>query len=91
MAENEKKTELEKNADKKPAKAKSDKPSIWKRIGNWFKSVKSECKKISWASWKSVRSNGTIVLVCVVIFSIVLAILDYCFSGAIVGLSRIFG
>lgn len=85
MAENEKNTEV-----KKSEKAKSDKPSTWERIKAWFRSVKSECKKINWASWKSVRSNSIVVIVCVVIFSAVLAILDYCFSGAIVGLSRLF-
>ncbi len=85
MAENEKNTEV-----KKSEKAKSDKPSTWERIKTWFRSVKSECKKINWASWKSVRSNSIVVIVCVVIFSAVLAILDYCFSGAVVGLSRLF-
>lgn len=94
MAEKENKTELEQSdaAAKKPAKEtkpKEDKPSLGQRIGTWFKSLKSECKKISWASWSSVRSNSLIVIVAVIIVSVVLGILDYCFSGAIVGLSRI--
>ena len=85
MAENEKKTELGKSAEKQ----KSDKPSVWQRLTAWFKSLKSECKKIAWASFKSVRSNSVIVLVCVVIIAVVLGLLDYCFSSAIVGLSRL--
>lgn len=92
MAENEKKTELAKTDAAKPekaAKAKSDKPSRWAQIKAWFKSLKSECKKINWANWKNVRTNTVVVLVCVIIFSIALGILDYCFSGAIVGLSRL--
>lgn len=80
----------EKRRSRSPRKQKSDKPSTWNRTKAWFKSVKSECKKINWASWKSVRSNSIVVIVCVVIFSAALAILDYCFSGAIVGLSRLF-
>ncbi len=88
MAENENKTDLQK-APKEAKPQKQDKPSVWQRIGTWFKSLKSECKKISWANWKSVRSNSVIVLVCVIIFSAVLGILDYCFSSAIVGLSRL--
>lgn len=89
MAENENKTEIRKSPkEEKPQK--KDKPSVWQRIGTWFRSIKSECKKISWASWKSVRSNTIIVLVCVIIFSAVLGLLDYCFSSAIIGLSRIF-
>ncbi len=90
MAENEKKTELVKDA--KPAKeekSKQDKPSFFNRIGLWFKSLRSECKKISWASLKSVQSNSVIVIVSVVVISIVLGLLDYCFSNAIVGLSRL--
>lgn len=84
MAENEKK-ELE-QAEKKAAKAKSDKPSIWKRIGSWFKGLKAECKKISWTSWKEVKSSTLIVLACVIVFAIVIGVLDYAFSGAISGL-----
>ena len=81
MAEN------EKNTQKAP---KEKKPSVWSRIGKWFKSLKSECKKISWASWKAVRSNSIIVIVCIIIFSAVLAILDLGFREAISGLSKIF-
>ena len=87
MAENEKKTAPEAAKETKPAKA--DKPSLWSRLTAWFRSVKSECKKVSWASWKSVQSNSIIVIVCVLILSVVIGILDYCFSGAIVGLSRL--
>ena len=92
MAENEKKTVAETSAEKKPVKAnkaKSDKPSIWKRIGNWFKSVKSEAKKVVWASWKSVRSNSTIVIVVVVIIAAAIGIIDFCFQNAIFGLGTL--
>ena len=92
MAENEKKNELEKTADKKPAKAekqKSDKPSLWSRLTSWFRSVKSESKKVSWASFKTVRNNSIIVSVCVLACSIVLGILDYLFNSAIVGLGML--
>ena len=87
MAENEKKTAPEAAKEAKPVKA--DKPSLWSRLTAWFRSVKSECKKVSWAGWKAVRSNSIIVIVCVLILSAVIGILDYCFSGAIVGLSRL--
>ena len=89
MAENEKKTEVVKSTEKKPAKAKADKPSLWSRITAWFKSVKSESKKVSWVSWKSVRSNGTIVIVAVVIIAIALGIIDIAFSGALNGLANL--
>jgi len=89
MAENEKKTALDTSKETKPEKVKADKPSIWKRLGAWLKSVKSECKKVSWASWKTVQSSSIIVIVCVLIISAIIGVLDYCFSGAIVGLSRL--
>lgn len=92
MAENEKKTGIEKSADKKPAKAekqKSDKPSVWKRIASWFRSVRSESKKVSWANRKTVQNNTIIVIVCVLACSIVLGILDYLFNSAIVGLGML--
>ena len=87
MAENEKKTAPE--AAKEVKSEKVDKPSLWSRLTAWFKSVKSECKKVSWAGWKAVKSNSIIVIVCVLIISAVIGVLDYCFSGAIVGLSRL--
>jgi preprotein translocase SecE subunit len=87
MAENEKKTAPEAAKEAKPAKA--DKPSLWSRLTAWLRSVKSECKKVSWASWKTVRSSSVIVIVCVLIISAIIGVLDYCFSGAIVGLSRL--
>ena len=81
MAENEKK-DLQ-----KVEKVKSDKPSFWSKIGAWFKSLKSECKKISWMGWKAVQSNTGIVLVCVIAFAIVIGVLDLAFRNAIGGLS----
>ncbi len=81
MAENEKKNV--------PAATKADKPSLWKRISSWFKSVRSECKKVTWAGWKSVRSNSIIVIICVLIISVVIGILDYSFSGAINALAKL--
>ena len=45
MAEQEKNTPAEKKAEK-PAKAK--KPSLFARIGKWFRELKGECKKIIW-------------------------------------------
>ncbi len=89
MADNEKKNELEKAAESKPAKVKEDKPSVFARAKTWFKSVKSEWKKVAWASPKSVKNNTIVVLIGIIVFSAALGILDYLFSGAIVGLSRL--
>lgn len=87
MAENEKK-DLE-QVEKKAPKAKSDKPSVWKRIGNWFKGLRSEWKKISWMNFKSVKSSTLIVLVFIIIFAIAIGVFDLVFGNAISGLSKL--
>ncbi|MBQ4351196.1 MAG: preprotein translocase subunit SecE [Clostridia bacterium] len=87
MAENENKTTPEKTADKAPKK--SDKPSFFQRAKAWLKTVRAECKKVTWANWESVKSNSIVVIVVTVVFAVFLGILDYAFSNAIVGLSRV--
>ena len=89
MADNEKKT-AENAAAEKPAKKKSDKPSFFQRAGAWLKTVRAECKKITWASWDSVKQNSIVVIITSVAFAVVLGILDYAFNSAILGLSRLF-
>lgn len=83
MAENEKKVE-------KKEKAENSKPSFFSRIGAWFRSLKAECKKITWASAKLVRQNTIVVVVSVAIVGAVLALLDFAFNETIQGLAAIF-
>ena len=71
-------------------KSKASRASVFSRIAGWFRSLRSEAKKVSWASASSVRKNTIIVIVCVVVLSVVLGITDYLLSGAVVGLSRLF-
>ena len=70
--------ETEVKADK-PAK-KEKKPG---RLKEAWKGFKSEIKKIVWPSWKQVLKNTGVVLVIVIAFAIVIALLDYAFSGGI--------
>ena len=81
MAEN------EKNTEKKVQK--SDKPSFFSRVGAWFRSLKAECKKITWASPKLVKQNTLLVVVCVAIIGIAIGILDFAFNETIEGLNLI--
>ena len=83
MAENEKKVVKEKKEKKEKG------PSVFSRMGTWFRSLRSEAKKVSWASAASVRKNTIIVIVCVVILSAAIGIVDYLLSGSIVGLNRL--
>ncbi len=91
MADKEKKTaEGAAPASDKPAKKKDDKPSLFKRAVAWLKTVRAECKKVTWASWESVRQNSIVVIVTTIVFAVFLGILDYAFNSAILGLSRLF-
>ena len=68
---------------------KAGKPSIFKRIGAWFRSLNSERKKISWATWKSVRKNTLVVIVAVVVLAVAIGIVDYLLTQGIIGLGRL--
>lgn len=89
MAENEKKV-AENAAAEKPAKKKDDKPSFFQRAIAWLKTVRAECKKVTWASWESVRQNSIVVIVVSIVSAVFLGVLDYAFNSAILGLSRLF-
>ncbi len=76
-------------AKKEVSKAKPKKPSIFSRIGAWFKSCKSEMKKVVWASWSSVKSNTLMVLICIIVVSAVIGLVDYLFSQGFTILGRL--
>jgi len=85
--ENETAAAPEKKADKKDKKDK--KPSVFSRIGAWFRSCKSEMKKVVWASPKSVAHNSLMVIVTIAVVAVAIALLDYVFSQGIIGLNKI--
>ena len=63
-----------------PAKAKVKKPNIFSRFAAWLKSCKAEMKKVTWAKWPAVKSNTIMVLVCIVLISAVIGLVDFLFS-----------
>lgn len=80
---------VEKKTDDKVKAKKKDKPSLFSRIGAWFKGFKAEFKKIVWTSPRTVLINSLVVIVCVAVVAAVIGLLDYVFSTSIVGLSRL--
>lgn len=50
------------------------------KILNYFKEVKSELKKVVWPSFKQVKNNTLIVIVCVLIIGAFIWILDAAFG-----------
>ena len=77
MAE-EKKVVADKKANSAPTKAvtavkKDDKkPGLFKRIGKWFREMKSELKKVIWPTPKQLSKNTAVSLVVMVASAIVI-------------------
>ena len=57
------------------------KPGFFKRIGKWFREMKSELKKVVWPSKEDVKTNTIVVLVTVAIAAVVMIALDAIFGG----------
>lgn len=55
---------------------KEKKPNIFKRLGQKFKNLRSESKKVTWASPKSVFKSFGVVIVSVIAIAIVIGLLD---------------
>ncbi len=77
-----------KKSDKKNA-AKKNKISFKEKLSKFWRSNKSELKKIVWYSRKDTINSTFLVLVCLVICSIVVSILDLGFSSAIMALGKL--
>ncbi len=56
------------------------KPGFFARIGNYFKEVKAEMKKVVWPTAKKVRQNTITVIVYVIIVGLVIYGLDTLFA-----------
>ena len=71
----------EKKAAKKPAKDK--KPSLFARIGQFFREYKAELKKVTWCSREDTFKNTVVVGVSVIVVGIVIGVLDVIFTEGI--------
>ena len=60
------------------------------KVGKFFRSIKSEYKKISWTPWTQVRKNTIVVLIVVISIGLLIAGLDFVFSKGIYALGRLF-
>lgn len=76
-------------AAEKNVKAKSSKPSVFKRFAAWLRSVKAELKKIVWTSPATVRANTIMVIVLMLVFALVTGLVDFIFSRFIYILGQI--
>ena len=63
-------------ANKEKVVNKQKKPGFFARIGEFFKGLKSEFKKITWSNVKATTKNFGIVLVVLIIFAVVIGLFD---------------
>ena len=89
MAENKanETAKAEVTAAKKKDKA-NKKPSIFSRIGKFFREYKAEMKKVTWASREDTLRNTVVVAVTVVIVGVALFVLDTAFEKGILLLAE---
>ena len=82
--------------DKKPAKkSKEDKkPGIFVRMGRsikkFWKSMKSELKRVTWISRKQTFTSTLLVLVCMAISMVVIGLLDVGLSVGLEAIANLF-
>ena len=87
----------EKKTNAAPAKAvtavKKDetKPGFFKRIGKWFREMRSELKKVVWPTGKQLFNNTLISVVVMVASAIVLWGFDMLASGLVKALISLAG
>lgn len=61
--------------------SETKKVGIFKRIGAYFRNIKSEMKKVTWPTFKQVRNNTGIVIGAVIVIGAFIALLDFAFQG----------
>ena len=57
-----------------------------KRIGHWFREMKSELKKVVWPTKSQIINNTIIVLVCVLIVGICIWVFDFAGTRIVTGI-----
>ena len=63
------------------------KVSFWEKVKRFFRSYRSEVKKIVWFSWDQTWKNTLVVLVIAVAVAAVVGLLDWGFTKGIIALS----
>ena len=84
---NEKKAE--KKAAKKADKDKKPRKNPFKAIGAFFKSVRSEGKKVVWPKAKEVFKNTVIVLVVILILGVIIYLVDLGLTQGMKGIKQL--
>ncbi len=79
----------------KKEKKATKKPGFFSRLGKsikkFWRTMKSELKKVTWYNRKQTFTSTLLVLVCMVVAAAVIGLLDVGFSMGIEGLAHLFG
>lgn len=76
----------ENKAEKKEKKEKKD--GLFKRIGRWFRGMKSELKKVVWPTWSQLLNNTVVVIVVSLIVALIVGVFDF---AAMKGIEALLG
>ena len=71
------KNQAETASEKKQDKKQGKKPGLGKRLGAWWREMRSELKKVVWPTPKQVLNNSIIVVIAVVVVGAVIALFDW--------------
>jgi len=69
----------------------NDKIRWYKKLGNFFRDVRSELKKVTWPSKNEVVSTTIVVIAATVFFGFYLFFMDVIFSWVITQVKSLFG
>jgi len=69
----------------------NDKIRWYKKLGNFFRDVRSELKKVTWPSKNEVVSTTIVVIAATVFFGFYLFFMDVIFSWVISQVKNLFG
>ena len=62
----------------------ANKPNIFvraaKAVAGYFRELKSELKKVSWPTWKQIRTNTGVVITALILLGAFIALLDLGFE-----------
>ena len=72
-------------------KKDDSKPGFFKRVGKWFREMKSELKKVIWPTPKTLARNSAVSVVFMLVSAVVLWIADMIASSAVNLLFRFVG
>ena len=87
----------EKKLSKAPAKAvtavkKDDtKPGFFKRVGKWFREMKSELKKVIWPNAKTLRNNVFVSIGMMLVSAVAIWVFDGVASMLVKGIFTFLG